>query len=125
MLSAHQGATTVLPTSVISLNSSAPGFWPSLIANPSSPEPRTKLFLAVRLLPALLFGPPFPLLRLMPSAHVLLKREFWTVPAVPSAQTPAPSCATQTASMSQSLPLMLIPPPLPPPGPLETALPSM
>src|SRR5579872_4166134 len=123
---AHHGATTVFCSRVILFIPFAPkASEPSLIANPSSPEPRTKLLNAVRLLPVSLFVPPLPLFRLMPSAQVLLMRLFCTVPFVPSAQTPAPSCWIQRLSMSHPLPLMLIAPPLPPTTVSLTALPSI
>src|ERR1043165_225220 len=101
-----------------------PGLLPEFRAKPSSPEPRTKQFDAVRKFPALLFGATFPLLRLMPSAQVQPVRVFLTIPVMPLAQTPAPKCCIQQLSTTQLLPFTLRPPPLPCPLPPPMAFES-
>src|SRR5260221_10317851 len=81
------------------------------MASASSPVPLTKLFEAVRLFPT---GPPrLTLLRLHPSAQMLVSRQFCTVPPVPEAQKPDIVCWVQMLSASQLLPLVSIPPPQP------------
>src|SRR5580692_6662506 len=82
---AHQGATEVL------FKIRVPVIWvlfpaepaSEKVAIPSSPEPRTKLFCAVRFIPVLLGSGRLPLFRLIPSAQLSATREFWIVPLAP------------------------------------------
>jgi len=56
----------------------------------SSPVPRTKLFVTVRLFPV--SAPRDTLLTLIPSAQIDVSRLFFTVPPVPEAQKPDMVC---------------------------------
>src|SRR4051794_39933085 len=78
---------------------------------PSSPVPRTKLLVAVRLLPAEV--PSATLLRLMPSAQIVVRRLLRTVPPVPDAQNPDNVCWVQIPSAIQFDPVVSIVPPAP------------
>src|SRR5258707_3546361 len=81
------------------------------MAKASSPVPLTKLFEAVRLFPT---GPPrLTLLRLQPSAQMLVSRQFCTRPPFPDAQKPDIVCWVQMLSASQLFPLVSIAPPQP------------
>src|SRR5579872_855452 len=61
-----------------------------LIAIPSSPVPRIKLLVAVKLLPTVPFSET--LLRLQPSAQIDVKRLFLTTPPVPEAHMLDSTC---------------------------------
>src|SRR5690349_5139847 len=78
---------------------------------PSSPVPRTKLFVAVRPDPTELFSDT--LLRLTPSAQIEVRRLLRTVPPVPEAQNPDRTCWLQTPSATQSVPVVSMAPPAP------------
>src|SRR5258705_5467498 len=78
---------------------------------PSSPVPRTKLFVAVKLLPTELFSDT--LFRLIPSAQIAVSRLFRTVPPVPEAQNPDSVCCVQMSSATQLVPVVSIAPPAP------------
>src|SRR5882724_6993386 len=73
-----------------------------LMAMPSSPVPRTKLFVAVMLLPTEL--PSETLLRLMPSAQMAVARLFSTRPPVPEAHQPDSLCWFQMWLATQFVP---------------------
>src|SRR4051812_12326953 len=88
----------------------------------SSPVPLTKLFRLVRLFPTVPFR--LTLLRLIPSAQMLVSRQFCTVPPVPDAQKPDMVCWVQIPSASQLLPLVSIAPPQPSTTALLVALAS-
>src|SRR5580693_8958237 len=81
------------------------------MAMASSPVPRTKLFLAVRLFPTVPVR--LTLLRLHPSAHMAVSRQFCTVPPVPDAQKPDSVCCVQMLSANQLVPVVSIAPPAP------------
>src|SRR5258706_7382060 len=81
------------------------------MAMPSSPVPRTKLFVADRLLPTVLFIDT--LLRLMPSAQIVVSRLLRTAPPVPEAQKPDRVCWVQMSSATQLVPVVSIAPPAP------------
>src|SRR5712671_1373294 len=81
------------------------------MAGASSPVPRMKLFEEVRLFPTV--APRLTLLRLQPSAQILVSRQFWTVPPVPDAQKPDIVCWVQMLSASQLLPVVSMAPPQP------------
>src|SRR3954452_20867805 len=81
------------------------------MAMPSSPVPRTKLFVAVMLLPTELFSDT--LLRLMPSAHTAVARLFSTRPPVPEAHQPDSECWFQMWLATQFVPEVSIAPPPP------------
>src|SRR5690242_17610783 len=81
------------------------------MAMPSSPVPRTKLLVAVRLLPT--DWPSDTLLRLMPSAQTAVARLFSTVPPVPDAHQPDSLCWFQMWLATQFVPDVSIAPPPP------------
>src|SRR5437899_6912729 len=78
----------------------------------SSPVPRTKLLVTVRLLPTLALSET--LLMLIPSAQIEVSRLFSTVPPVPDAQNPDIVCWVQMPLATQLVPLVSIAPPSPP-----------
>src|SRR6266481_4674723 len=82
-----------------------------LMACASSPVPRMKLFEEVRLFPTV--APRLTLLRLQPSAQMLVSRQFWTRPPFPDAQNPDIVCCVQMLSASQLFPVVSIAPPQP------------
>ncbi len=89
----------------------------------SSPVPRTKLFVTVRLLPVSAFSET--LLTLIPSAQIEVSLLFSTVPPVPEAQKPDMVCWVQMPSASQFVPVVSMAPPSPPTVLRLTALASM
>ena len=78
---------------------------------PSSPVPRMKLLVAVRLLPEVPVSET--LLRLQPSAKIDVKKLFCTVPPLPEAHTLDSTCCTHMPSMSQLVPVVSSAPPPP------------
>src|SRR5580658_7110285 len=89
----------------------------------SSPVPRTKLFFAVRLLPCVPVNDT--LLRLHPSAQMLVSRQFSTTPPVPDAQKPDSLCCVQMLSATQLVPVVSMAPPAPSTDALLMALASV
>src|SRR5438045_3927065 len=81
------------------------------MAMASSPVPRTKLFGAVRLLPTVPVRAT--LLRLIPSAQMLVSRQLCTLPPVPDAQKPDIVCCDQMLSATQLVPVVSMAPPQP------------
>src|SRR5882762_7763969 len=77
----------------------------------SSPVPRMKLLVAVRLFPTVPLSET--LFRLHPSAQIDVRRLFCTVPPVPDAQKPDSTCWLQMLSASQLVPVVSIAPPSP------------
>src|SRR5438046_1319576 len=77
----------------------------------SSPVPRMKLLEEVRLFPIVL--PRLTLLRLQPSAQILVSRQFCTRPPFPEAQNPDMACCVQMLSASQLFPVVSMAPPQP------------
>src|SRR5271155_5289286 len=93
------------------------------MAMASSPVPRTKLFLAVRLVPSVPVNET--LLRLHPSAQMLVSRQFSTIPPVPEAQNPDSLCWVQMLSATQLVPVVSMAPPAPSTDALLMALASV
>src|SRR5580698_4785909 len=77
----------------------------------SSPVPRMKLLVAVRLLPEVPVSET--LLRLHPSANIDVNRLFSTVPPLPDAHRLDSTCWTHMPSMSQLVPVVSSAPPPP------------
>src|SRR5882757_5868897 len=81
------------------------------MAIPSSPVPRTKLLVAVRLFPTLLLLET--LLRLIPSAHMSVNRLLDTLPPVPAPQIPEVLCWAHIPVTTQLVPETSMEPPEP------------
>src|SRR5260370_18279819 len=78
---------------------------------PSSPMPRMKLLVAVRLLPEVPVSAT--LFRLQPSAKITVRKLSSTVPPVPEAHTLDSTCCTHMPLISQLLPVVSSAPPPP------------
>ena len=78
---------------------------------PSSPVPRMKLLVAVRLLPDVPVSET--LFRLQPSAKMTVNRLFSTVPPLPEAHRLDSTCCTHMPSISQLVPVVSSAPPPP------------